>query len=630
MEGDTFLKEEEKKLLYFSQNLANCDRLTENMMGLLDNFEVRLDNLEKAMLPIHENTQLLSLSQRNIDKTIKEVDLVLQYQMLAGETDKGIQSIHRDYVAYIERLERVKQASRFFQANRKFKHSEKMVKKLNDLTKSSTVNLESYFKRIVKDYTKPLNLDQTAWPLPDDFELIPSGTLFQFGRVASCLEHARAHDSGGLLAEYAVAYADERARTMSLSLRTLFDREEKQRSELDEKSLSAYKKGSHPFNFRAQFFTKLAEIEHEMIIKLTEMSGMMEDEQGRIFNRIATEPLDIMLSLGQDVLNEKRDRKKVLILLDILGNWRALLPKFQNLFSEDIDEGKNMKRILHFETQLKDAARSEIEEKVQSILDHPAKDIRKDGGYHTITVATMGFLKHLSEYADILEFVIPASDKDRFGQTGHKFRKPSDFSTDDRAEEQQQISAIGQLVSDFLEVLEKNLTAKTKYFKNDALVHIFLLNNFNYVSKHVRASELAYLVPGAFVPTYQRLIVNERNMYRKESWGKLLQYLNCDKLPSFAPQDSVPNAFKKDIKSKFLGFNENFGSLFSTQKQFSVPDSDLRSQLRNENVELIVPHYKCFYEKFSNTQFTSNQSKYVKYHVASIEQMLNKFFDEEA
>ena len=45
------------------------------------------------------------------------------------------------------------------------------------------------------------------------------------------------------------------------------------------------------------------------------------------------------------------------------------------------------------------------------------------------------------------------------------------------------------------------------------------------------------------------------------------------------------------------GFNAAFEELYSTQKQFSVPDSDLRSQLRNINVEQVVPKYLAFLEK---------------------------------
>jgi len=37
-----------------------------------------------------------------------------------------------------------------------------------------------------------------------------------------------------------------------------------------------------------------------------------------------------------------------------------------------------------------------------------------------------------------------------------------------------------------------------------------------------------------------------------------------------------------------------FQELHSTQTHFSVPDSDLRSQLRNHNVELIVNTYRQF------------------------------------
>ncbi len=59
----------------------------------------------------------------------------------------------------------------------------------------------------------------------------------------------------------------------------------------------------------------------------------------------------------------------------------------------------------------------------------------------------------------------------------------------------------------------------------------------------------------------------------------------------------IPVDYKKKIKSRFAGFNAQFETLYEAQRYFSVPDSDLRSQLRNDNVELILPKYRALLER---------------------------------
>ena len=45
------------------------------------------------------------------------------------------------------------------------------------------------------------------------------------------------------------------------------------------------------------------------------------------------------------------------------------------------------------------------------------------------------------------------------------------------------------------------------------------------------------------------------------------------------------------------GFNTELEELHQIQKTYAVPDTQLRDQLRNENIDLIVPHYTTFREK---------------------------------
>jgi exocyst complex protein 7 len=50
------------------------------------------------------------------------------------------------------------------------------------------------------------------------------------------------------------------------------------------------------------------------------------------------------------------------------------------------------------------------------------------------------------------------------------------------------------------------------------------------------------------------------------------------------------------LKDKFKGFNTELEELLKVQKEWSLPDPVLRSRVRNDNIEVIVPLYSTFHQ----------------------------------
>lgn len=62
----------------------------------------------------------------------------------------------------------------------------------------------------------------------------------------------------------------------------------------------------------------------------------------------------------------------------------------------------------------------------------------------------------------------------------------------------------------------------------------------------------------------------------------------------------LSNQKRQLLKDKFKGFNTELEELHRIQKDWSVPDPTLRSRVRNDNVEFIVPLYTTFYETYDH------------------------------
>ncbi|WAQ95596.1 EXOC7-like protein [Mya arenaria] len=81
---------------------------------------------------------------------------------------------------------------------------------------------------------------------------------------------------------------------------------------------------------------------------------------------------------------------------------------------------------------------------------------------------------------------------------------------------------------------------------------------------------------------------------------------------------------KQNIKDKFTGFNKELDEILRTQKGYAIPDTELRTQMKKDNIEFIVPAYRIFLEKYRKLNFTKNPDKYIKYTVENVEDIIEK------
>mmetsp|Transcript_9490 Transcript_9490/g.25745 ORF Transcript_9490/g.25745 Transcript_9490/m.25745 type:complete len:751 (-) Transcript_9490:232-2484(-) len=83
---------------------------------------------------------------------------------------------------------------------------------------------------------------------------------------------------------------------------------------------------------------------------------------------------------------------------------------------------------------------------------------------------------------------------------------------------------------------------------------------------------------------------------------------------------------KKDLKSRFAGFNDEVEELQHAVRKYVIPEESLRDRLRKEMVDYIVPLYSEFYSENSSLNFTKNRDKYVRFTPDRLERVCRSFF----
>eukprot|EP01136_Pigoraptor_vietnamica_P015646 Opistho-1_new@59063 len=372
---------------------------------------------------------------------------------------------------------------------------------------------------------------------------------------------------------------------------------------------ATYEKGSSPFLVTVRVFLKLLQVDRALSIAV--IPAAVFDST---FGALIQKPVETFLSSGEAVLaNAKRHTSKheffaAFEIFDVLETMRALITEYVSVL---LIADRPANPVSELFQQMKANALRLLEEYEEDIKSDSVKQskLSMDGTVHSLTSNTLNFVTRLLDYQDTIEAVLVK---------GH--HTPGSHPH------------LGAYVSRVIGLLSRNLELKAQSYDSPTLGALFLLNNFHYVLKTARKANLLPLLEKDFEARYSELVSKRRKDYA-QCWRKATQYLlevnKAQTTPSSKP-GKVSKSERAAIKEKFKGFNKEFDEVYTAQKAYSIPDADLRAEIKKENEELIMPLYTKFLERYSAVPFTKNLNKYLKYPPMTVSTMLKSFFDTSA
>ncbi|CAA2982812.1 exocyst complex component EXO70B1-like [Olea europaea subsp. europaea] len=332
-----------------------------------------------------------------------------------------------------------------------------------------------------------------------------------------------------------------------------------------------------------------------------------------------------LLTFAKAVAMTKRAAEKLFKFLDIYEVLRDVVPTMESLLSPEIvDE-------LKAETSL---IRSWFAESMISIFGELENSIKADSGktpvpggaVHPLTRYTMNYLKYASEYKDSLEQVFREHQKiDRVeSATGSDFEYNPEAQVQNSNNDQTVKQSPFQLqMMKVMDLLDANLDAKSKLYRDISLSSIFMMNNGRYILQKIKGStEINSLMGDTWYRKRSSDLRQYHKCYQRETWGKLLSCLNPEGL-------SVNGKVVKPVlKEKFNSFNKMFDEIHRTQTCWVVSDEQLQSELRVSISNMVIPAYRSFLGRFSSIFTPGRQTeKYVKYQPEDIETNIDELFD---
>ncbi|KAI3749839.1 hypothetical protein L2E82_20455 [Cichorium intybus] len=310
-----------------------------------------------------------------------------------------------------------------------------------------------------------------------------------------------------------------------------------------------------------------------------------------------------LLNFANGIAMGSRAPDRLFKILDVYEAVKDLMPEIEVLFADQYCLFIRNEAIGVWK-RLGESIRGIFMELENLIRRDPAKAAVPGGGLHPITRYVMNYLRAacsrptLEQVFD--ENVIPPVGVDR------------SFSPS---------SPLAVQIAWIMEVLESNIEAKSKIYRDPALSSVFMMNNGRYIVKKVKDDELGSLLGDDWIRKHSAKVRQYHVNYQRSSWNKILNTLKLDN------NNLSPNVASKAMKEKLKLFNSHFEEICRTQSTWAIFDEQLKEELKLSVNSALLPAYKAFLGRFLNIQDIGKYAeKHVKFNVEDVEARIDNLF----
>ncbi|CAN6335622.1 unnamed protein product [Urochloa humidicola] len=599
--------------------LERSEENTEGMVAALSSFDRRVSAIEASIRPVQVRRQATTMAHENIDRTIENAEAILaQIDIVRRAEAVILRGPHEDLQSFLEAVDLLKGVVLFFSSNKNFKCCEGVLNQVNNLLTKSALKIEEEFRQLMGAYSKPIEPDRLFDCIPKpllaskgDSEavgeqpsaiyrnptLIPSGILPLLHDIASQLVQ-----DGNRQSCYRI-YRDARGSALELSLQKL-GIEKLSKVDIQRMQWVALKVNIETWTQIMQVMVK--------ILLAGERKNCDQIFDGIFFNKdqcfaeLARSSVMALLSFGDTVAKSTRSHDNLFALLQMYGVMHELQSEveviFQGKFCSEMREAA-----LNLTKSLAQAAQETMVDLEQAVEKNSSKTIMQNGAVHPIVIEVISYVKSLFDYRSTLEILCQQSE------------------TGSGAE-----SHLGGVIMKIMQTLQNNLNGKSKQYKDPALSHIFLMNNLHCMVLSIRRSEAKDILGDDWIQRHRKIVQQNANRYKRVAWASILQTLSVQgtggtgSSPSNVSSAGVSRSM---IKERFKSFNMQFEELHAKQSQWTIPDQELRDDLRLAIAEVLLPAYRSFINRFGSLiQRGKNPHKYIKHSPEALDQLLGQFF----
>ncbi|KGN62440.1 exocyst complex component EXO70A1 [Cucumis sativus] len=570
---------------------TRINRAASPALNLLDTFK-RSEFLQRKILAIFANLSVEKSPEERLKKLIKLVNCVDRLNAAISVISQEGESVIQKLQEVVEFLSRTKAADP--QRTHRLKETMITLKalyeteiddmKFEGLLDESLLNLQDEFENILK------NLKHQRKPKFDDGdgekegETVGSemGSELEIEAAKRIAETLTANDCLDICINIYVKVRYRRAATALMRLNPVYLKtytpEEIDKMEW-EKLETAISLWIEHFKVAA---TSVLISEKKLCNQVlgSIMDGLMWPE---CFVKIADKIMTVFFRFGEGVARSTKEPQKLFKLLDMFDSMEKLDSEFSEAFSGEA--GAEIRTRYRELEKLLVHASSKVfwDFGLQIEGNSDGFPPPKDGSVPKLVRYAVNYLKYLASdnYSSAMAKVLQIQKSWKGG-----------FLSKLEAEE----NLLKDAFSNVMEALQRNVESKKSRYRDKILPHIFSMNTYWYIYMRIRNTELGRLLGEQYMrKNYKAVAEESAYTYQMLCWEPLLSVMDMDDM-RLQNMETVEDLAKTKMESFVKALRE-----FSQKHRatYSIPDLDLREQLKEATLKMILPAYTEFFNLHS-------------------------------
>lgn len=321
-----------------------------------------------------------------------------------------------------------------------------------------------------------------------------------------------------------------------------------------------------------------------------------------------------LLNFAEAIAIGPHQPEKLLRILDMYEALADLMPDIEGLYSDE--NGSYIKT--ECEDVLKrvgDCVKATFIEFENAVGSNTSNSAFPGGGNHHLTRYVMNYIKTLTDYSDSLNVCL--KDDQSFSSSPDINQWIDD---DDTSNEKSSSSPMAVHFRSLMSILECNLEEKSKLYRDDALGYIFMMNNINYMAEKVKSSELRNVLGDDWIRKRNWKFQQYAMSYERATWSSILNILKEDGLSNSGSSSSTSRTL---LREKLQAFYTAFEEIYKSQTGWSIPNIQLRDDLRISISLKAIQAYRTFIGRHAN----NISERYIKYAADDLENYILDLFE---
>nr|KYP57080.1 Exocyst complex component 7 [Cajanus cajan] len=308
------------------------------------------------------------------------------------------------------------------------------------------------------------------------------------------------------------------------------------------------------------------------------MEGLVWPE---CFIKISDKIMAVFFRFGEGVARSSKEPQKLFKLLDMFESLESLKSEMPQIFEGE--SGSDIcTRFRELEKLIIDASSKvfcEFGLQIEGNIDGLPPP--QDGSVPKLVRYAINYLKYLTTVNYKASMV-------KILRTQQTWKGVDGDETDE--------DLLRHAILNVMEALQRNIESKRSCCRDKVLVHVFTMNTYWYIYMRTKNTELGEVLGEQCMREGYKAVAEESAyLYQKQAWGGLVRVLDVEGLREEG-KGSVGRVVSEKIEKFLKGLNE---VCERHRGVYSIPDADLREQMREATVRLVVPSYAEFLEAYS-------------------------------